>query len=202
MWLVPRVRGSKAVMSSSFGSSAVGGLDAAPAVVSLLALAALRWDEGRPRGGLQVDPAALRVAPSSVPGAGLGVFAQAALPAGSTLGSYPGVIHRQGPAWAERKGNDAVQRAQYFVWSLQNGAVIDPTDRQGNLPEAIMAWPLAPVPTTLCRINEPPPGADVNVDTAEEGNTVTFFTSRPVEPGDELFCDYGKNYDRSAYQSS
>ena len=58
-------------------------------------------------------------------------------------------------------------------------------------------WPgIRPV---LARINEPSPGRDVNVDTDEEGNTVTFYVNRYIEQGDELFLDYGTKYDRGGY---
>ena len=57
------------------------------------------------------------------------------------------------------------------------------------------------VPTTLCRINEPPQGRDVNVVTNEDlqARTVTFTLERDVYEGEELFIDYGLSYDRSMY---
>ena len=59
------------------------------------------------------------------------------------------------------------------------------------------------VPTTLCRINEPPRGKDVNVVTDEDrgARSVTFSLERDVFAGEELFIDYGLSYDRSAYGS-
>lgn len=59
------------------------------------------------------------------------------------------------------------------------------------------------VPTTLCRINEPPKGRDVNVITSEDRNsrTVTFILERDVYEGEELYIDYGLSYDRSMYGS-
>ena len=56
------------------------------------------------------------------------------------------------------------------------------------------------VPTLLSLINEPPMGADVNVDTEETGLDMTFFLNRDVVAGEELYIDYGRNYDRSSYQ--
>jgi len=60
---------------------------------------------------------------------------------------------------------------------------------------------LQPCPTTLCRINEPPIGYDVNVYTEENLQTrqVAFVTERPIAAGEEFFIDYGLNYDRSLY---
>ena len=57
------------------------------------------------------------------------------------------------------------------------------------------------VPTTLCRINEPPKGRDVNVVTNEDrdARTVTFSLERDVYEGEELYIDYGLSYDRSMY---
>jgi hypothetical protein len=56
-------------------------------------------------------------------------------------------------------------------------------------------------PTTLCRINEPPKGYDVNVITIEDcqQRTVTFVLERDVMAGEELYIDYGLSYDRSHY---
>ena len=57
------------------------------------------------------------------------------------------------------------------------------------------------VPTTLCRINEPPKGYDVNVITTEKTNErkVIFEVERDIYPNEELFIDYGLTYDRSQY---
>ena len=51
------------------------------------------------------------------------------------------------------------------------------------------------VPTTLCRINEPPIGRDRNVITDEnlDSRSVTFALERDVYEGEELFIDYGMN---------
>jgi hypothetical protein len=59
------------------------------------------------------------------------------------------------------------------------------------------------VPTTVCRINEPPKGRDVNVITSEDrdSRTVTFILERDVYEGEELYIDYGLSYDRSMYGS-
>jgi hypothetical protein len=55
--------------------------------------------------------------------------------------------------------------------------------------------------TILCRINEPPIGYDVNVYTIENihDRTVSFITERDIYYNEELFIDYGLNYDRSNY---
>ena len=60
---------------------------------------------------------------------------------------------------------------------------------------------LPKVPTTLCRINEPPKGRDVNVVTDEDKKKrqVVFSLERDVYAGEEFFIDYGLSYDRSMY---
>jgi hypothetical protein len=84
--------------------------------------------------------------------------------------------------------------------------VLDPICYGGNpslpgsvfLMKNIIGWT---VPTTLCRINEPPLGKDVNVVTTEnrEKRQVTFEVERNVYAGEELYIDYGLSYDRSMY---
>jgi hypothetical protein len=97
--------------------------------------------------------------------------------------------------------------------------VIDPTDQDGMLQEFCRGGnPSVPlsvllfstilsfvtVPTTLCRINEPPKGRDVNVITEENLNErkVTFLLERDCFAGEELYIDYGLSYDRSRYGDS
>ena len=54
-------------------------------------------------------------------------------------------------------------------------------------------------PTTLALLNEPGPGGDVNVGVAVEGAEVVFSAERAVRRGEELYLDYGQDYDRSGY---
>jgi hypothetical protein len=104
-----------------------------------------------------------------------------------------------------------------YIWRFSdNQFVIDPTNAVGalescarggnsNMPgsnllfQTLLFW--LSVPTTLCRINEPPLGKDVNVITEEDldRRCVTFLLERNVAPGEELFVDYGLTYDRSMY---
>ena len=136
---------------------------------ALVGAAALRVYDRRPRGFLNPS-VRLLVAKSQVPGGGLGVFTEEALPAGTTLGAYPGRLLYS--AEYSRKLAEH-PRASSYCWKRQDGTVLDPTDRQGNIVEVVPllevggglglgeAWG---VPTTLARINEPPPRFDVNVD--------------------------------------
>ena len=94
--------------------------------------------------------------------------------------------------------------------------VIDPTNTEGkldmvcyggnpSLPGSVFImrnlFPFWNVPSTLCRINEPPRGFDVNVITYEDCTTrqVTFEVERTIYAGEELYIDYGLSYDRSMY---
>lgn len=168
---------------------------------ALAAAAALRVYDRRPRGF--VNPSVrLLVAKSQVPGGGLGVFTEQALPAGTTLGAYPGRLLYM--AEYSRKLAQHPQASSY-CWKMQDDLrVLDPTDWQGKICDPIPlievggveAWG---VPTTLSRINEPPPRFDVNVETDEQGDALLFVTQRECAAGEELFLDYGQDYDRSSY---
>lgn len=95
-----------------------------------------------------------------------------------------------------RKLSTAPAAGQY-CWKLSESPfVLDPTNQQGSLMEPVPLFEAAPsllpmlaVPPTLCLINEPPPGRDVNVDTYEQGVALTFVTNRDVQAGEELYLD-------------
>ena len=176
----------------------------AQTALALTAIAISRIAEQRPRGHLQAT-VPFAVQPSRVPGAGRGLFAGAAVPGGTVLGTYPGRLIDK--VSYLRKLSAAPNAAEY-CWQLSDGRfVLDPTDSRGALLEPLPLFEQLPsvlsvlsAPTTLCLINEPPPGADVNVDTFEEGTVLTFATSRDVNEGEEFYLDYGQTYDRSGYR--
>ncbi|KAL7563016.1 hypothetical protein ACA910_013537 [Epithemia clementina (nom. ined.)] len=175
----------------------------------------------RPRGGkFQVNPETdIIVQPSSVPGAGLGLFCQRDLPQGTILGTYPGVLLP-----ITDRNLVKLQRhpqCEAYIWRFSDSLyVLDPTNAVGELDPTcsggsyaipgsnfLFSTPLfrllfgGGVPTTLCRINEPPPGCDVNVITDEDldSRTITFVLERDVMMGEELFIDYGLTYNRAMY---
>jgi hypothetical protein len=168
----------------------------------------------RPRGDLIVNSDAVRVAPSSVPGAGLGLYATQSMPRGTILGTYPGVVLTLDQNLAKLR---QYPWCEAYIWRFSdNKMIIDPTDAMGNIQDYTYGGnPTTPgslllcntilqffgKPTTLCRINEPPLGRDVNVCTQEdlEKRTITFLLERDVFQSEELFMDYGVNYDRSRY---
>jgi hypothetical protein len=172
----------------------------------------------RPRGTLCVGHDEVRVQQSTVPGAGLGLFASKDLSRGTVLGTYPGVVI---PLLQHTRKLRQCPACEGYIWRFSdNQMVIDPTNQVGELEDAVVGGnPSQPgsvflfesilsklkadqaSPTILCRINEPPRGRDVNVVTREDlgKRTVTFELERDVCKGEELFIDYGLSYDRSRY---
>ncbi|GAX28667.1 hypothetical protein FisN_33Hh059 [Fistulifera solaris] len=157
----------------------------------------------RPRGTLLAPETLLEVRPSAV--AGLGLFVTQDLGAGTVLGTYPGIVVAMNDRRVQQK---AIQypECQTYIWRFSdNSALIDPTNSVGTL-DNFCSSPTAPflfgVATTLCRINEPPKGKDVNVVTEEvlSERKVVLRLERNVVAGEELFMDYGPQYDRSAYR--
>ena len=168
----------------------------------------------RPQGGaLRVNPETeIDIQSSSVPGAGLGLFAKTKLRKGTILGTYPGVLLP-----ITQRNLIKVQRypqCEAYIWRFSDNAfILDPTNTVGELESTCrggsLSWPGSSwlfttplfqsilfrggVPTTLCRINEPPIGKDVNVITEEDvkTRTVTFLLERDVQEGEEFFIDYG-----------
>jgi hypothetical protein len=169
----------------------------------------------RPRGSLVVAPeSAVQVAESKVQGQGL--FATAFLRKGTVLGTYPGAVIP-----LQQNLNKLYEHpcCEIYIWRFSDSKMlIDPTDAEGKLRDLTYGgnpstfgsfWicqnllPFLSKPTTLCRINEPPIGYDVNVCTKEDlgSRRVTFILERDVQMGEELFIDYGLNYDRSGYRA-
>ena len=69
-----------------------------------------------------------------MPGGGLGVFTEEALPRGTTLGAYPGRLLYM--AEYSRKLAEH-PRASSYCWKRQDGSVLDPTDQLGNIVEVV-----------------------------------------------------------------
>jgi len=170
----------------------------------------------RPRGELVVSEESLIVKQSCVEGAGLGLFAGRTIEKGTVLGTYPGVVL---PINVYKRKLRNFYCSSDYVWvNNEQGYVIDPTDEKGLLSDYCTggtdSYPLSVfilrtlfgslrVPTKLARINEPPLGSDCNVLSVEieDKQKVRFVASREIFEGEELYIDYGKNYDRSKYSS-
>lgn len=129
------------------------------------------------------------------------------------MGNYPGVVI---PLSQNLSKLQKHPQCEAYIWRFSDNAfVIDPTNEMGVVDDVCTGgrdglpgsqWLFRnlfrlKVPTTLCRINEPPLGKDVNVVTNEdlEGRFVTFSLERDVAAGEEFFIDYGLSYDRSMY---
>jgi hypothetical protein len=168
----------------------------------------------RPQGKLLVNPESLEIKESQVPGAGLGLYLKETLPKNTVLGTYPGVVI---PLVQNLDKLRQYPQCEGYVWRFSdNNFIIDPTNAVGDTdfnvgggnPSMLLSQqlfsllPFLQVPTTLCRINEPPKGRDVNVVTNEDipSRSVTFSLERDVYAGEELFIDYGLSYDRSMYR--
>lgn len=212
--LLPDSMSTDALSLSAFddsSSTALWALRAASAVTSYVGIIAII---DRPRGKL-LYPDHLVVQESTVPGAGLGLFAAMDLPKGTSLGTYPGVLL---PLQQNLSKLRAYPACEGFIWRFSdNRFVIDPTNSVGELDDVVIGgnpslpgslWlfrnvfsKIRTVPTALCRINEPPKGRDVNIVTDEDlkKRTVIFSVERDVAAGEELFIDYGLSYDRSMY---
>lgn len=80
------------------------------------------------------------------------------------------------------ESNDEARKlAQKYFWSLNDGRVIDPTDRNGQvLLELSYLLGAIKVPTTMCRLNEPVKGMDVNVYTKVNGVNVEIYAERNI----------------------
>jgi hypothetical protein len=200
--------------ASSINPVAVWSLRIASALVTYGGL--VTWLD-RPRGRLCVSLSSIEVRPSSVPNAGLGVWTTQDLPAGTILGTYPGVVV---PLQQHTSKLRLYPQCEGYIWRFSdNQYVLDPTNATGDITEmcsggnpstplSLVLWQLwttiglfQGVPTTLCRINEPPRGRDVQVITQENlvDRTVTMILERDAMAGEELYMDYGLYYDRSRY---
>mmetsp|Transcript_41292 Transcript_41292/g.98877 ORF Transcript_41292/g.98877 Transcript_41292/m.98877 type:complete len:287 (-) Transcript_41292:1880-2740(-) len=208
----PRYAGPVVVVPAAFTQPELWAVRVSSAVLTYGSFVAY---SDRPRGMLSPDVLpSLQIAASQVPGAGLGLFCTSTIRRGTVLGTYPGVVT---PLQQNLGKLQQYPQCEGYIWRFSdNQFVIDPTDQYGEIQDVCFGGnPSMPfsttlfntllsflsVPTTLCRINEPPKGRDVNVVTEEDRQTrtVTFILERDVYEGEELFIDYGLSYDRSMY---
>jgi hypothetical protein len=132
---------------------------------------------------------------------GQGVFAKVDIPCGTVLGAYPG--RARTPAQVLQKVQHA-HATKGFVFLTARGLYLDPTDASGKVssrPGPGLPW-LA-IDPMLAYVNEPRPGSSVNVSILDEDSAreVRFVAARDIQSGDELYIDYGGQYDRSEYMS-
>lgn len=117
---------------------------------------------------------------------GRSVFAACPIAAGTLLGVYPGQKLRRAELVAKE---EFVDRSMRYSYCLDDGTVIDPTDLFGHLANKAHL--------RLAMINEPPPGAAVNVLPINSSRHVWYVALNNLAPGDELFTSYGTKYVRS-----
>jgi hypothetical protein len=138
-------------------------------------------------------------------GAGMGVFAQHAIPAETTLGAYPGVARNDVAMTAK---SIVAPMSRYYCFSTRPGCILDPTGDDGY-PSARptpcnVFWPFQ-VDTTLSYVNEPSLQFRTNVRVEDDPDDpmvgLIFVSDRDIEAGEELFIDYGVSYDRSDYKN-
>ena len=124
---------------------------------------------------------------------------------GSPLLSAPSAQHSM-DALSVRWQAPGVPLIEGMPESLRTGAMANwceprPPRQRGAVGVAVTGVHAVPrcTPTTLALLNEPGPGGDVNVGVAVEGADVVFSAERDVRRGEELYLDYGQDYDRSGY---
>lgn len=204
------------VVATALSESTLWAMRAASAVSSYVGIVAVI---DRPQGEL-FCPEKVQIQPSTVPGAGLGLFAATDIVKGTPLGTYPGTLL---PLQQNLSKLRRFPACEGYIWRFSdNKYVLDPTNSIGVLDDVVVGgnpslpgslwlfenifskFRTLPPPTTLCRINEPPKGMDVNVVTDEDldKRCVLFSVERDVVEGEELFIDYGLSYDRSMYDGA
>ena len=131
------------------------------------------------------------------------------------MGTYPGVVIPLSQNVAKLQKHP---QCEAYIWRFSDNAfVIDPTNEMGMVNDVCLGgrdglpgsqwlfrnvFRTASVPTTLCRINEPPLGKDVNVVTDEDlqGRFVTFSLERNVaanEVSHKIGCRCSNRYNAS-----
>ena len=141
------------------------------------------------------------------PGVGMGLFARENLPKDTVIGIYPGKRYKDKDIWVNSKrSTEAAVLAMSYIWSCEDGTIIDPTNVDGILPVRlqVLGGLFPSISTYMSLINEPGVGQDVNVVFEENPERkgkgeVIVRAERDIYAGEELFTDYGPIYNRSNY---
>lgn len=84
--------------------------------------------------------------------------------------------------------DEARERANRYMWKLNEEIYLDPTNDEGNLDlELKYLFGLIKISTILARVNEPPPGRDINVYTSVSGSDVSFIAERDINADGKLY---------------
>lgn len=119
-------------------------------------------------------PPEVQVRPSTVPNAGNGLFAKAKLKKGAVLGEYVGEVLSAKTA----EGRDS----SYFIYKDEKGPKGDGYVVDGRSMSNPMRW--------LNHSKRPNAYAELQSD-----GRILFKTKKSVKPGEELFIDYGPDYE-------
>jgi hypothetical protein len=154
----------------------------------------------------------MRVAPSTIPNAGNGLYATKNYRAGDVVGEYFGRFLKEGEVVPDHK--------EWYTFTLKNGKIIVPDDEcllsYANdamdfdyTVQEVLCWlgerkrvkdaaikktvrvVLDDVPTTHVLDNQP---IRYNIDWEEEGDILTVIAIEPITKGQEMFVYYGKYY--------
>ena len=113
-------------------------------------------------------PYFLKIKESTIPGAGMGMFATRKLQKGKILGRYVGEVISQEQAMRERRDES------YFIHTLEDDVFID-----GKTLENPMRW-----------ANHDPVKFNARAIINDDGH-VFFETTKVIPSGKEIFIDYG-----------
>mmetsp|Transcript_35070 Transcript_35070/g.72074 ORF Transcript_35070/g.72074 Transcript_35070/m.72074 type:complete len:245 (+) Transcript_35070:37-771(+) len=140
-------------------------------------------------GAPEIGPAVLAVQPSTVPGAGLGLFAAEDIEPLTIIGEYTGEVKDLASYGAKV---DRLGHSELHPFYLRPGLLVDPTDEHGCLhPESL----------SMAFTNEAPPDGEYNTLAlyclrAGLPPAVFFCTQQLVRAGSELFVCYGYDHPR------
>ena len=161
----------------------------------------------RPRGWSRQD--LLETKQSSLgENAGLGVFSKHVIGKDTVLGSYPGFVRNDRDMTAK---SIVAPMSRYYCFSTRPGCIIDPTGEDGypskhpTPSSGTLSWWPFDVDTMLSYVNEPSINQNVSVNVRVEDDPddplvgLIFRADRDIQAGEELFIDYGTQYDRSMY---
>eukprot|EP01038_Epipyxis_sp_PR26KG_P013357 gene13357-17916_t len=165
---------------------------------SVIILGALLYQayDKRPRGMSRED--LIEIRKSTKIKNNLGVFSKKFITAGTVIGHYPGYIKDISVLSRNNKSKNIKNK---FLWDIDDKYVLDPTTSENTIElEISYLFGLIKIPTTLARMNEPPLGEDCNVyPQIKEFGLVEIIAERDIFSNEEIYIDYGPNYDRSDY---
>ena len=119
----------------------------------------------------------LWIAPSRLPGAGMGLFTRFFIPRGTRIVEYKGKI----TTWKEvdhREGSNG------YIYYVRRNHVIDASRTRSALAR------YANDARGLSRVK----GLGNNAEYVEDGLKVYIQSTKDIEPGSEIFVEYGKEY--------